>query len=76
MPKHFSSAYWRARGEQTRALAEQPMTDEKLQRSLLDIANEYDKLAEFAKAQEHAVALDRPDDGRIPEPNLHGAQGE
>jgi len=52
MPKHFSSAYWRARGEQTRALAES-MTDEKLQRSLLDIANEYDKLAEATEAQEH-----------------------
>jgi hypothetical protein len=54
MPKHFSSAYWRARSEQTRALAE-PMTDEKLQRSLLDIANEYDKLAELTEAQEHTA---------------------
>jgi hypothetical protein len=54
MPKHFSSAYWRARGEQIRALAE-PMTDEKLQRSLLDMANEYDKLAEFAEAQEQTA---------------------
>jgi len=31
------------------------MTDEKLQRSLLDMANEYDKLAEFAEAQEHTA---------------------
>ena len=54
MPKHFSSAYWRTRSEQTRTIAE-PMTDERLQRSLLDIANEYDKLAEAAEAQEHTA---------------------
>jgi len=53
IPKHFSSAYWRTRSEQTRALAEQ--TDGKLQRSLLDIANEYDKLAEVTEAQENTA---------------------
>jgi hypothetical protein len=31
------------------------MTDEKLQRSLLDIANEYGKLAEFTEAQERTA---------------------
>ena len=54
MPKHFSSAYWRTRSKQTRALAE-AMTDEKLQRSLLDIAHEYDKLADATEAQEHTA---------------------
>ena len=53
MPKHFSSAYWRTRSQQTRTLAEQ--TDGKLQRSLLDIANEYDKLAEVTEAQENTA---------------------
>jgi len=51
MPVHFSSAYWRARGEETRTLAK-TMTSETLQRTLLDIADEYDKLAEFTEAQE------------------------
>jgi len=54
MPKHVSSGYWRTRGEQTRALAE-TVTDEKFLRSLLDIANEYDKLAENAEAQDHTA---------------------
>jgi len=31
------------------------MTDEKLQRSLLDIAKEYEKLAESTEAQEHTA---------------------
>jgi len=48
----FASVYWRARGEEVRTLADE-MTNEKLQRTLLDIADEYDKLAEFAEAQEH-----------------------
>jgi len=48
------AAYWRTRSEQTRALAEH-MTDEKPQRSLLVIANEYDNLAEFTEAQEHTA---------------------
>ena len=51
MPKHFSSAYWRARGEETRTLAE-TMANEELQRTLLEIADEYDRLAEFTEAQE------------------------
>jgi hypothetical protein len=51
MPTHFSSAYCRARGEETRTLAE-TMTNEKLRRTLLDVADEYDKLAEFTEAQE------------------------
>jgi hypothetical protein len=56
MPKkHFSSAYWRARGEETRALAE-GLTDEPFKRSLLGIADEYDKLAEFTEAQERKPA--------------------
>jgi len=51
MPKHFSAAYWRARGEETRTLAE-TMASATLQRTLLEIADEYDKLAEFTEAQE------------------------
>jgi len=48
------AAYWRTRSEQTRTLAEH-MTDEKPQRSLLVIANEYDDPAEFTEAQEHTA---------------------
>jgi len=51
LPKHFSSTYWRARAEETRQLAE-TMTNERLQRTLFDIASEYDKLAEFTEAHE------------------------
>jgi len=58
MPKHFSSAYWRVRGEKTRTLAETmngERNSEGLQRSLLDIADEYDKLADRTEAQEHTA---------------------
>jgi hypothetical protein len=61
MPTHFSSAYWRARGEETRTIGYE-MTRDKLQRplldiaeTLLDIADEYDKLAEFTEAQERSA---------------------
>jgi len=57
MAKHFSSFYWRVRGEKTRILAETMNSErnsEGLKRSLLDIADEYDKLAERTEAQERA----------------------
>ena len=57
MPKHFSSAYWRVRGK-NRRLAEtmnNERNSERLQRSLLDIADEYDKLAENTEAQERTA---------------------
>jgi len=65
MPKHFSSAYWRVRGENTRTLAETmngERNSEGLQRSLLDIADEYDKLAEHTEAQERAEVQDHAAD--------------
>lgn len=55
MPNHLSSAYWRSRGEETRILAE-AMSNERLQRSLLEIAEQYDKLAEFTEQQERRPA--------------------
>jgi hypothetical protein len=51
MPNQLSSAYWRSRGEETRTLAE-ALHNEHLQRSLLEIAEQYDKLAEFTEQQE------------------------
>jgi hypothetical protein len=53
--QRFSHQSIGARAEQVRTLADE-MANEKLQRTLLDIADEYDKPAEFTEAQEHRSA--------------------
>ena len=60
MPKQISSTYWRTRCKQTRTLAE-ATTEEDFRQLLLDIANEYDKLAENTEMQERSPLRDAAD---------------
>ena len=48
MPQRFDPEYWRERAEEARAQAEE-MHDAKAKRTLLGIAESYDKLAEQGK---------------------------
>ena len=48
MPLRFGTDYWRARAEEARTQADQ-MTDLTARRTLLDIAENYDQLAEQAE---------------------------
>jgi hypothetical protein len=59
IPSHFSPAYRYARGEEARTL-EEALTNEGLRRSLLEIADQYDALAEFAEAEELRPAAPEP----------------
>ena len=47
----FTAQHWRERAEEARAIADQ-MTDADARRTMLDIANSYDNLAERAAARE------------------------
>jgi len=60
MQYRFSSAHWRTRAETSRTLAE-ATTEERFQRLLLDMANEYEKLAENTEAQELTPQRDAAD---------------
>ena len=48
MPAHRGAAYWRARAQKARALAEH-MSHEKFRRRMLQVAVDYDKLADWAE---------------------------
>jgi hypothetical protein len=47
MPAHQGAAYWRARAQEARVLAEH-MSDEKSRSRMLQVALDYDKLADWA----------------------------
>jgi hypothetical protein len=54
MPVAFgTSQHWRNRAEEARSLGE-GMTDEAAKRAMLDIARNYEKIAERAEAREEA----------------------
>jgi hypothetical protein len=48
MPAHQGAAYWRARAQKARALAEH-MSHEKSRSRMLQVALDYDKLADWAE---------------------------
>jgi hypothetical protein len=63
MPDHFSSACWHARGEETRMLAE-GMENENIRRTMVEIADQYDKLASSPRR--------RSADPQRPYPSIQG----
>lgn len=54
MPQRFDPKYWRERAEEARAQAEE-MHDPKAKRTLLGIAESYEKLAEQAEAFQYKL---------------------
>ena len=53
-PRRLRSAYWRARAEETRLVAE-TMKLWETKRTMLEIAAGYDRLAELAEARERTA---------------------
>jgi hypothetical protein len=53
MPDRLGAAYWRTRAEETRLLAAQ-MSTERAKLTLLQIAENYDQLAQQAETQERS----------------------
>lgn len=56
MPDKFTAGYWRDRAEECRVLALQ-MTDYKLRESMLEVARNYDKMAEHTAKLEQWPTL-------------------
>jgi hypothetical protein len=56
LPESFTSAYWRHRAEEARKIGDQ-MTNNDPRKSMLQVASQYERLAEFTEKMKRSRAL-------------------